>query len=145
MWVHEITDDPEIEIPESWLQPIEVSDEEAFDLDAGEIAAATARPKASQRRGLFGFLRRRPAEDIDEDTPISEDDDEFMRLIDDDEPVSSGIGIKGQTGPLDPRRGRKPGQTGPLDPRKVRKPGQTGPLDTKKPSVKDDDDLRGLL
>jgi hypothetical protein len=147
MWAHEITDDPEVEIPETWLQPTEVSEEDALDLDASEIAAASAKKKApAQRRGLFGFLRRRPAEETD-DVAVA-DDDEFMRLIDEDQPVTSGVGIKGQTGPLDPRKGRKTGQTGPLDPHKVRKPGQTGPLDTKNiktPAKADDDDLRDLL
>jgi hypothetical protein len=151
LWAHEVTDDPEVEIPESWLQPIEVSEDEAMDLDASEIAASSAQRKkaAPKRRGLFGFLRRRPsAEEEAADVAVAEDDDEFMRLIDDDEPVPSSVGIKGQTGPLDPRKGRKPGQTGPLDPRKARKPGQTGPLDTKNiktPAKADDDDLRDLL
>jgi uncharacterized protein (TIGR01319 family) len=139
MWVHEATDDPQSDIPESWLVPIEVAEEDALELEEGELATATA-SKPAPRRGLFSFFRRRPAAEED----VVEDEDDFMRLLD-DEPVSSGVGIKGQTGPLDPRKGRKPGQTGPLDPRKVRKPGQTGPLDPKAVKPKDDDDLRGLL
>lgn len=142
MWVHEATDDPQNDIPESWLMPIEVSEEDALELEEGELATATvAANKPAPRRGLFGFFRRRPA---DEDV-VAEDEDEFMRLLDDEQPATSGVGIKGQTGPLDPRRGRKPGQTGPLDPRKGRKPGQTGPLDPKAVKPKDDDDLRGLI
>jgi len=125
MWVYEATDDPQNDIPDSWLMPIEIAEEDALDMDEGELATATAQAKPAPRRGLFGFLRRQPAADT------AMDDDEFMRLLDDDQPVSSGVGIKGQTGPLNPR--------------KVRKPGQTGPLDSNVVKPDDDDNLRGLL
>ncbi len=140
MWLQEATDDPISEIPQSWLEPIELTDEEAMDQEIDELALLTEDAPAP-RRGLFSFLRRRPAA-----VRVAEDDDEFMRLIN-NEDAAPAVGIKGQTGPLDPRKGRKPGQTGPLDPRKVRKPGQTAPLDAKagKDTPSDDDDLRGLL
>lgn len=73
MWIHEMTGDPLQEIDERWLRPI---------ADEGERRSAPRRERpTAERGGLFGRGGRKKEEERPELTPELPEDDEFMRLL----------------------------------------------------------------